>query len=74
MTYSNLLEVNYMLKYRPMNLEDIPRVHEIDIRSFSLPWPEKSYHFELTENPSTLALVAELIPDDGEPVTIGMST
>jgi ribosomal-protein-alanine N-acetyltransferase len=62
-----------MLEYRPMNLEDIPRVHEIDTRSFSLPWPEKSYYFELTENPSTLALVTELIPDDGAPILIGMS-
>jgi ribosomal-protein-alanine N-acetyltransferase len=47
-----------------MKLEDIPRVHEIDVLSFSLPWPEKSYLFELTQNPSTLALVAEIqIPD-----------
>ena len=49
------------MKCRPMKLEDIPRVHEIDVLSFSLPWPEKSYLFELTENPSTLALVAEII-------------
>jgi ribosomal-protein-alanine N-acetyltransferase len=61
------------LRYRPMNLEDIPRVHEIDTLSFSLPWPEKSYHFELTENPSTLALVVEIMPKDCQPVIIGMS-
>jgi len=72
-TYSKLLDVKNKLNYRPMNLEDIPRVHEIDIRSFSLPWPEKSYYFELTENPSTLALVTELIPEGAEPVIIGMS-
>ncbi len=42
-----------------MKLEDIPQVHEIDVLSFALPWPEKSYLFELTENPTTLALVAE---------------
>jgi ribosomal-protein-alanine N-acetyltransferase len=66
------IEINE-LRYRPMNLEDIPRVHEIDQLSFSLPWPEKSFHFELTENPSTLALVAEMVLADSQPVVIGMS-
>ncbi len=56
-----------------MKLSDIPRVHEIDIRSFSLPWPEKSFIFELTENPSTLALVAEVIPNEAEPILVGMA-
>ncbi len=56
-----------------MELEDIPRVHEIDVLSFSLPWPEKSYLFELNENPTTLALVAELIPSNTKPIVIGMA-
>ena len=56
-----------------MILDDIPRVHEIDVLSFSLPWPEKSYLFELTENPTTLALVAEITPPDSRPVVIGMA-
>jgi ribosomal-protein-alanine N-acetyltransferase len=56
-----------------MRLPDIPRVHEIDRLSFSLPWPEKSYTFELTENPATLALVAELEPVGFSPDLIGMS-
>jgi [ribosomal protein S18]-alanine N-acetyltransferase len=60
-------------KFRSMKLEDIPRVHEIDVLSFSLPWPEKSYRFELTENPTTLALVAETIPHDSGAVVIGMA-
>jgi ribosomal-protein-alanine N-acetyltransferase len=60
-------------KFRPMKLEDIPRVHEIDVLSFSLPWPEKSYRFELTENPTSLALVAEIIPHDSGTVVIGMA-
>jgi ribosomal-protein-alanine N-acetyltransferase len=67
------LNETHKLSYRPMKLEDIPRVHEIDILSFSLPWPEKSYHFELTENPSTLAVVAEISPNNSAPVIIGMS-
>jgi [ribosomal protein S18]-alanine N-acetyltransferase len=56
-----------------MTLQDIPRVQEIDRLSFSLPWPEKSYHFELTENPSSLALVAEFVSDAGTQVIIGMA-
>jgi ribosomal-protein-alanine N-acetyltransferase len=63
----------YTLKYRPMKLEDIPRVREIDVLSFSLPWPENSYKFELTQNPSTLAIVIELIPPGAMPVIIGMA-
>lgn len=72
-TYPTLLKTIYQLSYRPMILEDIPRVREIDQLSFSLPWPEKSYHFELTENPSSLALVAEVVQEDCEPFIIGMS-
>ena len=60
------------MKCRPMKLTDIPRVHEIDVLSFPLPWPENSFLFELTENPSTLALVAEITPQDARPVVIGM--
>jgi len=56
-----------------MKLEDIPRVHEIDIQSFSLPWPEKSFTFELTENPSSLSLVVEVVAQDRPLVVIGMS-
>jgi ribosomal-protein-alanine N-acetyltransferase len=60
------------MKCRPMKLIDIPRVHEIDVLSFPLPWPENSFLFEMTENPSTLALVAEVTPPDAGPVVIGM--
>jgi ribosomal-protein-alanine N-acetyltransferase len=56
-----------------MRLSDIPRVHEIDRLSFSLPWPERSFTFELTENPAAIALVAEIHTDAGLPVLIGMS-
>jgi [ribosomal protein S18]-alanine N-acetyltransferase len=61
------------LKFRPMQLADVPRVHQIDRLSFTLPWPEKSYTFELTENPSTLALVAEIQDGESAPQLIGMS-
>jgi ribosomal-protein-alanine N-acetyltransferase len=61
------------VRFRPMNLGDILRVHEIDQLSFSLPWPENSYRFELTQNPSTLALVVEIVPQDSPAFVIGMS-
>lgn len=42
-----------------MRLEDVPRVVQIDQLSFSMPWPEKSYRFELTQNPGSRSWVAE---------------
>src|SRR4030042_2095223 len=60
-------------RYRPMILEDIPRVHEIDQLSFSLPWPEKSFRFELTENPTTIALGVAIVPINPAGLVIGMS-
>jgi ribosomal-protein-alanine N-acetyltransferase len=56
-----------------MKPEDVPRVHEIDVLSFSIPWPEKSYLFELMENPTTLALVAESVSPGGSLVVVGMA-
>jgi ribosomal-protein-alanine N-acetyltransferase len=41
-----------------MTLEDVPIVHEIDMLSFSLPWPERSFRFEMTENPVARGWVA----------------
>ena len=44
---------------RRMILEDVPAVHEIDTLSFSLPWTERSFRFELTQNPVSRNWVAE---------------
>ncbi len=44
---------------RRMQLKDVPAVHEIDTLSFSLPWPERSFHFEVTENAASRGWVAE---------------
>ena len=46
-----------------MSLEDIPAVLEIDQVSFSNPWPERSYRYELTDNPAAQLFVTKL--DDG---------
>jgi ribosomal-protein-alanine N-acetyltransferase len=45
---------------RRMTVEDIPAVHEIDLLSFSLPWSERSFRFELSENPLARGWVAEV--------------
>ena len=45
---------------RRMKLEDVPAVHEIDVLSFSLPWPERSFRFELTGNPTSRGWVTEV--------------
>ena len=44
---------------RPMTLEDVPTVAELDRISFSLPWPERSFRFEVTENECSRCWVAE---------------
>ena len=38
------------VEIRRMTVEDIPAVVALDQMSFSLPWPERSFHFELTQN------------------------
>lgn len=43
-----------------MTLDDISQVVAIDKVSFSLPWPERSFRFEITDNPASRAWVAEL--------------
>jgi len=51
---------------RPMEVDDIAAVHSIDTRSFSLPWTERSYQFEILFNKTSHAWVAEVGNADGE--------
>lgn len=44
---------------RSMTVDDLPGVLDIDRLSFALPWPERSFRFELTENDAAHLLVAE---------------
>ena len=55
------------LEIRRMVEADVPAVHEIDHLSFSLPWPERSFHFELTGNPNSRCWVGEI---EGRVVTM----
>lgn len=48
------------LLIRRMTVEDVPAAHEIDVISFTLPWPERSFRFEVTDNPAARCWAAEL--------------
>ena len=60
------------LRIRRMQSEDLPRVIELDRNSFSLPWPERSFRFELEKNEVSRCWVAELLPADGVPLLVAM--
>jgi len=53
------------LTIRKMTEADVPVVAELDKISFSLPWPERSFLFEVTTNPASRCWVAEV---DGQVV------
>ncbi len=48
------------MNIRCMTLDDLAQVIAIDQASFSLPWPERSFRFEIAENPASRAWVAEI--------------
>jgi len=54
---------NWNMRYRWMTLADVSQVHAIDQLSFSMPWPERSYQFELTQNENSILWVAEALPE-----------
>ena len=45
---------------RRMTLDDVARVAEIDRLSFSLPWSERSFRYEVTQNPASRGWVTEI--------------
>jgi len=57
---------------RPMELKDVEQVYAIDVLSFSLPWSERSYRFELTENKNSRPWVAEAVDAGGAHQVVGM--
>ncbi len=44
---------------RKMTVQDVPAVAQIDQLSFSLPWPEHSFHYEVSDNRVARCFVAE---------------
>lgn len=59
------------LNIRRMDLADVPGVFALDVLSFSLPWTERSFRYEVTENANARNWVAEL-PQNGSPRLVGM--
>jgi [ribosomal protein S18]-alanine N-acetyltransferase len=55
------------LVIRKMTLDDLEQVVAIDQVSFSLPWPPRSFKFELTDNPASRCWVVE---SDGRIISI----
>jgi len=53
------------LLIRPMRLEDVPAVAALDQMSFSLPWPERSFRYEVAENDHSRPWVVEVLSADG---------
>lgn len=45
---------------RRMTLDDLEQVVAIDQASFTLPWPARSFHYELTDNPLSRCWVADV--------------
>ena len=45
---------------RRMTLDDLTAVIALDKLSFTLPWPERSFRFELTDNPASRCWVVDL--------------
>jgi len=57
--------MNYEI--RKMTLDDLEQVVAIDQVSFSLPWPPRSFQFELTDNEASRCWVSDL---DGRVIAV----
>jgi ribosomal-protein-alanine N-acetyltransferase len=61
-----------MVLIRHMRADDLAAVHALDKMSFSMPWPESSYRYELFENPGSVLWVAEAQAPAGASGVVGM--
>jgi ribosomal-protein-alanine N-acetyltransferase len=55
-----------------MVIEDLEKVSHLDRISFSLPWPESSFKFEIDQNEVSRCWVAETAGEAAPPVLAGM--
>ena len=55
-----------------MELEDLEEVIRLDHLSFTLPWPESSFRFEIEKNEVSRCWVAEIQNTDGKLQIVGM--
>jgi ribosomal-protein-alanine N-acetyltransferase len=54
-----MIDAHEMVHIRAMQSGDLDTVRELDHLSFSLPWPDNAYRYELFENTAALLYVAE---------------
>jgi [ribosomal protein S18]-alanine N-acetyltransferase len=47
------------VRIRRMTAADVPVVAQLDRMSFSLPWPEHSFYYEVQDNPAARCFVGE---------------
>ncbi len=57
---------------RPMCLDDVKQAHLIDCLSFTLPWSENAFRYEILENDRSISHVAEVLTPEGKPVIVGV--
>ncbi len=55
-----------------MTSADLEAVVALDRMSFSLPWPESSFRFEVEENKVSRCWVAVIREEDATPIIVGM--
>jgi [ribosomal protein S18]-alanine N-acetyltransferase len=53
-----------------MKLEDVAQVHLIDQLSFSMPWPENAFRYELSQNSYSLCRIAYADLPDGRQLVV----
>lgn len=60
------------ISIRKMEARDIQTVIALDRQSFSLPWPESAFHYEVEKNTASRCWVAELFDEANNLVLVGM--
>jgi ribosomal-protein-alanine N-acetyltransferase len=60
------------VRIRPMTVADLDQVHRIDVISFTLPWSERSFRYELTNNPAARLWVAEVTEEPHQGLVVAM--
>jgi ribosomal-protein-alanine N-acetyltransferase len=57
-----MFDVNFPYTVEPMRWGDVPAVMAIERESFSMPWPERAYRYELAQNKRSHYIVVRTRP------------
>lgn len=57
-----MFEADFPYIVEPMRWDDVPQVMVIERESFPLPWPERAYRYELSQNKNSHYVVLRLRP------------